>query len=151
MTTNGEPIKIIKKIKPVSTWITFDFVNYFYNKCSNIYGHENVDRDIERDGMVMKRLIGYFSENNMSKIVVKRFLDWAIDKYLNDTKFVIPVTIGFIHFWRGEYLNRSVEVKSKKQKKKQIVVQPLSEETQKFLDQERVKYYKPKTRVRKRK
>jgi len=146
MMTSGKSVKITKKVKPIITWITFDFVNYFYNKCSNIYGHENIDRDIERDGMIMKRIIDYFSINNMSQRVVKRFIDWAIDKYTKDNKFTIPVTLGFISFWRGEYLNKSIEP-SKKKKKREYNIE-ISDDTKNFLAKERDKYQKPKTRTR---
>ena len=150
MTKSGDSIRINKKNKSIVTWITFDFVNYFYNKCSNIYGSKEIDRDIERDGMIMKKLIEHFLTNNMSKRVVKQFIDWAVDKYVNNTNFKVPVTLGYIHFWRWEYLKKS-SPQMKKLKKKKIDTIVLSDSTSNWCDTQKKLYNKAPRKQKKRK
>lgn len=141
MTTNGEPIKIKINRIPIGKWNSFEFVTYFYNKADAIYGRENVERDIDKDCMIVKRWIDDFSKNNLSKHVVKAFIEWGIKKYITNNKFVIPVTLGWINMCRDEYLKKPTRTRAKRKRIRKI--KPLSEGTNTWLKEELRRYKKP--------
>ena len=97
--------------------------------------------------MIMKKLIAYFSKQNMSKRVVKQFLDWAVEEY-SKTNFIIPATLMKIDFWKYKYLKKA-SPQVTRQKKKKVVTPVLSDDTQKWLKEQEKLYKKEPRRTRK--
>lgn len=148
MTASGEPIKIKIKRIPIGKWNSFEFVTYFYNKADALYGRENVERDLDKDCMIVKRWITDFSKNNMSKSVVKSFIEWGIKKYTTNNKFVIPVTLGWINMCRDEYLKKPTRTRAKRKRVRDV--KPFSEEKNQWIQDEIKRYKKPPRGRRKR-
>ena len=125
----------IKKVS-VEEWMSFDFVKYFYGKCEKIYEIDKVIKDVDADCMRIKRIIDLFEMNGRYRIDVKAFLDWAVDFYLKNPQYVLPITISFLSCLVRDYLGLASVGKKKKKKRPEVV---LSDDMQTWINEEKKK------------
>lgn len=110
----------------VKDWTPFEFVNYFYQVRSDAYGTPRLisSETVKGECMRMQRIISLFETFNKTKDDVQKFITWAVDYYKTQTKYVIPLEIGFLSSLVRKYLNLPEKTKKKTKKREKVVLSP---------------------------
>ena len=136
-----EPIRIKKK--ELKDWMPLDFVFFFRDKYATTY-NESLKLEFAKDCMNMKRMIIKFRKNDRAKNVLKNFIEWGFVEYEKQRKVKHDLrgnlTIGFLTKMLDEYLG--IDSSQPKKKRKQKV--ELSDETKKWLAEQKKSYKETK-------